>query len=158
MSAFDDRGHGTVKDIELDLYLDGHSTEDLMAARDARNARLSERLAFWQRQLRLQDWEITAELANVHEVGSRCALSNVNPSCKEARIRILAVAEWPVPSERVGLWDLEYFLIHELVHLHLNAWRGPAESDGDSMEYQQKEGAIDLIAGALWRLERGERR
>lgn len=115
---------------------------------------LEERLAFWQRQLRLQDWDLTVERSSQLETGGKSATTWMSPGSKEGRIRIWRREEWMGESQRYGTWDEELFLVHELVHLHLWAWKG-ADDEGDQ-HHEDKEAAIDLMAQALVRMSRGE--
>lgn len=118
---------------------------------------LQERCAFWQRQLRLSDWEITPTYATSHELRGDYAHSQVNGALKESRMRILDPNDADPPSTRTGPYDVEQILIHELLHLHLDAWGGDAR-DEKCLEFREKEAAIDCMSWALLRLERGERR
>lgn len=117
---------------------------------------LQERLAFWQRQLRLLDWDITAEFSTYNEMQGRSGLLWHNEESKEARIRILGRAEWPSPSTAYGTWDEEAFLLHELFHLFYLHW--DTSEDKEDPIYIAKEQAVDLLATALLRLARGEPR
>lgn len=51
--------------------------------------------------------------------------------------------------------DSEQTLVHELCHFHLDRWRGDAEDDGGSADFEAKEYAIDCYATALVNLSRG---
>jgi hypothetical protein len=118
---------------------------------------LDERLAYWQRQLRLQDWDVTISWASARELGEANGRTSLINTSKEAHVRILEEDEWPPESERTGHYDSEVTLVHELLHLHFRAWEGEAE-ESDTAEYRAKEAAIDLTSWALVRLDRGERR
>lgn len=116
---------------------------------------LDERLAYWQRILRLQDWRITAEFADARIMEGKSGLTWFGATSKEARVRILPPSEWQSPSMRYGVWDEELFLIHELVHLHLTHWRdadSATEPTNPNLDWEAKEQAIDLLATALFSL------
>lgn len=133
----------------------GQSTDGMSVMEFDPQRWLNERLVFWQRQLRLLDWNLSAELSTVAETRGKAALTNVYSFTKEARIRLLAPEEFPPPSDRTGNWDMEYTLVHELVHLHMEGWGEDARVE-DSPAWVAKECAIDMMADALVRLGRGE--
>jgi hypothetical protein len=119
---------------------------------------LAERCAFWQRQLRLEDWDVLAEFATQREIEGCSGQTNTVRDLKKARIRILSPDEQPPWSESTYRDDdPEQTLVHELLHLHLAYWVGEAENK-DSPVFEAKEFAIDATASALVRLARGERR
>lgn len=115
---------------------------------------LKERLHFWQRQLRLQDWDIAAEFATYQELGANnCGLLWSNRESKEARIRILRPEETPPASQIWGDWSREKFLVHELVHLYYLDWQ--TSNDREDPIYIAKEQAVEMLAGAFVSLAQG---
>lgn len=78
---------------------------------------LSERGQYWQDVLGLNDWEIRFAYAEPHELGSAWADNQFDQYHKTALIRILApryaaLQQWPTPE-----YDVDFSLIHELIHL-----------------------------------------
>lgn len=117
---------------------------------------LQDRCNFWQRQLRLQDWDVTVEWAESNALGGAMGRTTFHASTHEARVRILPEHEYPPVSERAGSYDPEEVLVHELLHLTWGEWEG-ADAEDDP-KHNAKELALNLTAAALVRLERGERR
>lgn len=107
--------------------------------------RLEELLRYWQRRLRLRDWDVKVVLVRSYDIGrGRVAECEYEEVLKEAVIRVVDPADRP-PS----LWkqDLEADLVHELLHLHF----APFMADGDSnpRTWADQETAIEQIAQAL---------
>lgn len=107
---------------------------------------LTTRLAFWQRVLRLQDWEIQASIVKIREMRD----ADEDGCCewlhakKRAVIRILAEADYPAGVD----WpqDQERTLVHELLHLHVGSFCRPEEG---SKEEEIMEQAIHALSLAL---------
>lgn len=116
---------------------------------------LEERLAYWQRQLRLEDWDIFVSWGNAADMGARAGETSVLRSLKRGKVKIISPDEWGAPSEMIGGYDSEATLVHELIHFHLDRWRGNAENDTSSAEYEIKEIAIEALSVALVNLSRG---
>lgn len=129
--------------------------DDLVMVYDS-NLWLHQRLKFWQRQLRLQDWQITAQFATYTELGSKSGALWDSREVKSAHIRILAFEENPPRSQSYGTWDREVFLVHELVHLFYLDWE--TSEDKEDPVFIAKEQAVELLSCALVRLSRGEER
>ena len=118
--------------------------------------RLRERLVYWQRVLRLQDWRITVRYVDEpHQFKGPEALTlsgQVVTHSKVYRTASIAIlrpdhpdlAQRPdAPPETHG--DVEQILVHELLHVMLHA--------GDACPEMQ-ETACELLAWALIRLDR----
>lgn len=88
-------------------------------------------------------------------MGTRSGETSVLRSLKRGKVKIISPDEWGAPSELIGYYDSEATLVHELIHFHLDRWRGNAEDDTASVEYEVKEAAIDALAIALVNLSRG---
>lgn len=160
-------------ETEMHVYLDGQvvdpkvagitlsarpepAAEPLVAMEYNPQRWIEEKCAFWQRQLRLQDWKIQVVRATALEMAGKSGLTWAEGSVKEAKIHVLMREEWPAASQSYGAWDEELFLVHELMHLHLLAWESGAEREKNPREFEAKEMAIDLTAMALVKLARGE--
>ena len=107
-------------------------------------------ITYWQRQLRLEDWDVTVIVPDYDPEGAaKISTSNVMGVAK-ITIRNPAIT----PPGRFGPEDLEISVVHELLHLrfpHID----PAVS---SLADQSYELGIEQTARALVRLNRGERR
>jgi hypothetical protein len=76
---------------------------------------LENRLRYWQKVLRLQDWDITVKTARMSQLSKPDRLAEVmeDPYHKTAEILILEKVDAPGQ-------DQEASLVHELVHIHLS--------------------------------------
>lgn len=108
---------------------------------------LNKRLSLWRGLLHLEDWNIVLELAP-RTVLRNGTLGNIHwdDSNKSARIRVLQPSDYKV-SFYSALEDMEFTLVHELVHLELAALPRNDESR------PKEEDAVDRMATALLRLE-----
>jgi len=106
------------------------------------------RLALWQKRLALQDWKITLVVCHRNELRPR-TLGNIHwdSDAKTAKIRILDASEYRT-EYRDTLKDMEFTLVHELIHLELS---GLPRTDAS---HRDEENAADQMAGALLRLDR----
>lgn len=110
---------------------------------------LRERLAYWQRVLRLQDWDVALDFAAPKDFSDRTNLGDNSrqPQYRRALIRLLdpALDEGAEPFHTHFPYDPEQILLHELLHCIV-----PSDSDdADEAEY-----AVDTLASAFLRLER----
>ena len=113
---------------------------------DLTQAQLEERLAYWQKQLRLQDWDVEIRMVRRFEAGDHegsMAYVEVYLPKRHARINFIEPRDvdpegWPVES-------MERSLVHELLHLHM--W--PFNPEDDTPAYTAMEQAVHALAGAL---------
>jgi hypothetical protein len=110
-------------------------------------AYLKKRLAVWQQQLQLQDWKISLLTSPSSDLRPG-TLGNIswNLDKKTARIRILDVSEYRTSFQN-ALRDMEFSVVHELIHLDLASLPRTDSSRPD------EEHAVNRIANALLRLE-----
>lgn len=112
---------------------------------------LEGRLAFWQRLLRLQDWDIEATIVRRHVMQSSTSLASADiEKYRRAKIRLLDPIDWNPqdwPTDR----DLEVSLVHELLHC---AFHDAGTPKADTPEDVGLERAIEATAVALVTLER----
>jgi hypothetical protein len=114
----------------------------------------AERLSFWQGRLSLQDWKISVEVVRAIELKPH-TLGNVHwdRDTKTAVIRVLDPADYHLPAPEI-LPDIEFTVVHELLHLELAPALAPLQrNDADRRE---EEHAVNQIASALLRLDRGK--
>lgn len=78
-----------------------------------------ERLAVWKKRLKLDDWDITVQMARASELKPR-TLGNIHwdSDRKSAAIRVLDPADYRMTQEDM-LKDMEFTVVHELIHLKL---------------------------------------
>ena len=109
--------------------------------------RLSKRLTVWQDRLDLRDWKISLVQSRRADLRPG-TLGNIrwDEENKTARIRVLDANEYPAPFE-AAYSDMEFTLVHELIHLELASLPRTDESRGDE-EY-----AVNHMAAALLRLD-----
>lgn len=109
---------------------------------------LKERLAYWQKLLRLQDWDVIPKIVRREKMTlggqGECQWGLER---KEATIRLIGPIDYPDDCSREQ--DQELTLVHELLHLHF----APFSADGGSKEVAQEQ-VIQCIAQALVSLER----
>lgn len=113
--------------------------------------RMQQAGAFWQRTLRLQDYDIAYRVVRESALGSgllgRC---HTSVSKKEALIQL---AELPDATQ--GSWpelpiDWERTLVHEMLHIHLHLLKIPVSG----AENDAEERAIEALSGVLVSLTR----
>lgn len=106
---------------------------------------LKDKCAEWQSILRLQDWDIEISIVRQRGMGSRTSMGECeyNEQRKIAFIRILD----PIDYEDLLPLDMEWTLVHELLHLHFAPiWDDDKESEMET--------TINLLAAALVRMYR----
>jgi hypothetical protein len=109
---------------------------------------LHEKLPYWQHRLTLEDWKIS--ILAVHPSDLRPhTLGNVHwdKEQKTAAIRVLDASDYQMPF-RATLNDLEFTIVHELIHLELASLPRSEASRSD------EEHAVNRLAEALIKLER----
>ena len=109
---------------------------------------VNERLAVWQTRLNLQDWKISVVMAHQYELKPK-TLGNIHweSDKKTAVIRVLDAADYKM-AFREMLDDMEFTVVHELIHLELSSL---PRSDASRRE---EEHAVNQITDALLKLDR----
>ena len=72
----------------------------------------------WQKVLRLQDWDIKAELCSAARLHGKLGSCSVSFSKKAAKILILDRASHDATIDSDWPYDPELTLVHELLHCH----------------------------------------
>lgn len=110
---------------------------------------LARKLKVWQRRLKLEDWKVRVELAGPNRLRGG-TLGNIrwDGDRKTAVIRVLDAAHYRKPFQET-LRDMEFTLVHELIHLELSALPRSDDSRAD------EEDAVNRMTEALLELERG---
>jgi hypothetical protein len=109
---------------------------------------VNERLAVWQQRLNLQDWKISIVMAHQYELKPK-TLGNIHweSDKRTAVIRVLDAADYKMPFREM-LEDMEFTVVHELIHLELSSL---PRSDASRRE---EEHAVNQITDALLKLDR----
>jgi len=113
-----------------------------------------EKLWRWQKRLQLEDWNISVVVARSSELKPR-TLGNIHwdTDKKTATIRVLDPADYQMALPEM-LRDMEFTVVHELIHLELASVLSPlARNDASRRE---EEHAVNHMADALLRLDRGQ--
>ena len=108
----------------------------------------SERLWVWQQRLNLQDWHIDVVMSRTADLKPK-TLGNIHWDAdnKTAVIRVLDPADYKLPFKDM-LADMEFTVVHELIHLELSSL---PRSDASRRD---EEHAVNRIADALLKLDR----
>jgi hypothetical protein len=109
---------------------------------------VGEKLWTWQRRLNLQNWHITVIFAQPTELKPR-TLGNIHWDADKhsAVIRVLAADHYKLPFREM-LEDMEFTVVHELIHLEL-ASLPKSEASRSAEEF-----AVNQMADALLKLDR----
>jgi hypothetical protein len=118
---------------------------------------LPELCVFWQKVLRLQDWDVKLAVVRFHELedGNLFGQSSWIISKRYAAIKILDCRDY-----HLGHWwdrDQEETLVHELLHLHLAPLKAASNWRDGSLEMYALENVIETIASSLLFLKRAGR-
>jgi hypothetical protein len=113
---------------------------------------LNERLALWQQRLTLQDWKISIIMSHPSDLKPK-TLGNIHwdSDKKSAVIRVLDASDYRMPYKAM-LDDMEFTVVHELIHLELSSLPRSEASRRD------EEHAVNQIADALLKLDRANRK
>jgi hypothetical protein len=123
--------------------------EPLIGQRDRLAAAyLSDKLVLWQHRLSLQDWTIAMIVSPSSELRNG-TLGNIrwDADKKKATIRVLDASEYRMPY-RSALNDMEFTVVHELIHLEFESLPRSEASRGEE-EY-----SVNHMAAALLQLDR----
>jgi hypothetical protein len=109
---------------------------------------LTQKLVIWQKRLKLEDWNITFKLVHFSDLKPK-TLGNIHwdSDLKKASMSILSPADYKL-SFPDALKDMEFTVVHELVHLQLSSL--PRNEASRSAE----EKAVNTITEALLNLDR----
>jgi hypothetical protein len=106
------------------------------------------RLAIWQQRLALDDWKISIVMSRRSDLKPK-TLGNIrwDADKKSATIRVLGAAEYKKTCGEM-LDDMEFTVVHELIHLELSSLPRSEESR------RVEEHAVNRLADALLKLDR----
>jgi hypothetical protein len=116
---------------------------------------LHQRLIQWQERLNLQDWTISLVMSHPTEL-RRGTLGNVHWDAdkKTAVIRVLDAADYARPF-RAALEDMEFTVVHELVHLELTSLTRNFKSRSEE-SLTEEEQAVNRMSSALLQLDHAD--
>lgn len=116
---------------------------------------LDQRLTRWQERLKLQDWTITLVMSHPSDL-RRGTLGNVHWDAdkKTAMIRVLDAADYGRPF-RSTLQDMEFTVVHELVHLELTSLTRNFKSRSEE-SFSEEEQAVNRMSDALLQLDQAD--
>jgi hypothetical protein len=116
---------------------------------------LHKSLVRWQERLKLQDWTISLAMSHPSEM-RRGTLGNVHwdANNKTAVIRVLDAADYGRPL-RATLQDMEFTVVHELVHLELTSLTRNFKSRSEE-SFSEEERAVNRMSDALLRLDHAD--
>src|SRR5581483_7445235 len=109
---------------------------------------VEQRLKIWQERLKLESWNVTVRLVRRAELKPK-TLGNIHwdADTMTATIRVLDPADYKLAYDEM-LADMEFTLVHELVHLELSSL---PRSDASR---RAEEHAVNQIAEAMLKLAR----
>jgi len=107
-------------------------------------------LARWQKRLKLEDWTVSIVMSRPRDLRPGTT-GNIrwDAKSKTARIRVLDAPSYARPFQAM-LEDMEFTVVHELIHLQLSSLPRSEASRSD------EEHAVNRITDALLKLDRGE--
>jgi hypothetical protein len=109
---------------------------------------VSERLSVWQQRLNLEDWTISVLMTRRSDLkANTLGVIRWDKSKRSAVIRVQDPADYRMPLPEM-LKDMEFTIVHELVHLEL------ASLPRSEASRSNEEHAVNQIAEALLRLDR----
>jgi hypothetical protein len=109
---------------------------------------IHEKLALWQGRLKLGSWTISVVISHPADLRSGTK-GNIrwDAEKKTAVIRVLDASDDHMPFH-AALQDVEFTIVHELLHL------GLASLPRDEASRVDEETAVNNVAGALLQLDR----
>ena len=110
---------------------------------------VKQRLAVWQQRLELTDWNIAIRMSHRREMkaGTLGAI-HWDKHRRKAEIQVMDTSDYELPF-RDMLEDMEFTVVHELVHLEL------ASLPRSRASRSEEEHAVNQMARALLQLDRG---
>lgn len=117
-------------------------------------AQAEECLRWWQKTLRLQDWDIKVEIRRGYDMGNMCGNANIRIKNNTADICLL---DWNDLTDKQKLDDYfnqEATLVHELLHIIMDPFSGNIEAD--SLKHKLMEQAINRLSAALIKIRYAE--
>ena len=107
---------------------------------------VAQKVQLWQDRLNLKDWDIRFQLVRTDKLEPK-TLGNINwdADVKVAKISVLSTYDYNLPY-RAMLDDMEFTVVHEMVHLQL------ASLPRSEASRRVEEHAVNELASALLKL------
>jgi hypothetical protein len=107
---------------------------------------VAQKIQIWQDRLNLKDWDIRFQLVRMDKLEPK-TLGNINwdSDVKKATISVLSAYDYQLPYHEM-LDDMEFTVVHEMVHLHL------ASLPRSDASRRVEEHAVNELARALLKL------
>lgn len=115
------------------------------------DAELTAALKFWQSLLKLDAWQIKAQICRQQDMPGDAAQGNSTYVFSKRQAIISLLDPLDFPRNTLFGQDMEQTLVHELLHL---SFAGFTPEDDDSLEYALMEQTIDSLATLLVMLVR----
>jgi hypothetical protein len=140
---------GVASLLFLGLCLSASAASPDSAARERETAAekfVAQKLQLWQDRLNLKDWNVKFQLVRTDQLEPK-TLGNINwdADVKTAKISVLSSYDYKLPYHAM-LDDMEFTVVHELVHLQL------ASLPRSDASRRVEEHAVNELASALLRL------
>lgn len=114
-------------------------------------ADLDEKLSYWKKVLKLQDWWIEAAICRCQDMGDEKTAGEVDVKMPFRMAKIWLRDPMDYSERRWVPIDLERVLVHELLHIHFESlWT----KERDTSCHIPEEQVINAITDALIELER----
>ena len=109
---------------------------------------ISDKLGIWQQRLKLENWKISVNLTRLTDLKPK-TLGNIHWDAdkKTALIRVLSPSDYQFSCSD-ALKDIEFTIVHELIHLEL------ASLPHSEASRREEEHAVNQITQALLELDR----
>lgn len=101
---------------------------------------------YWQKQLRVQDWDISISFANGYDLDGTMGKTTIRPRTKRATIKILQPDDYPDADNCLS--EIEDTVVHELLHVAMS----PAEPKDEVGEEQ----FIEILTKVLVRFHKAK--
>ena len=160
LGCFSPKASGLALTLSLVLFSAGALAQSVAAEPPASERSLcagsfaTEKVWYWQRRLNLQEWTISVVVARASDLKPK-TLGNIHWDSvkKTAVLRVLDPADYDLPSPEM-FDDLEFTVVHELIHLEL----APVLSrfERDEANRREEEHAVNQMTEALLKLQRGK--
>lgn len=111
---------------------------------------ITEKQGIWQQRLKLENWKITVTMTRLADLKPK-TLGNIHWDAdkKTALIRVLSPSDYQFSCSD-ALKDIEFTIVHELIHLEL------ASLPHSEASRREEEHAVNQITQALLELDRRE--
>jgi hypothetical protein len=114
---------------------------------------LRDRCTYWQKVLRLQDWDVKVSLVRQWDVPNSFGTCEPYLEKRIAKVKILDVVDDGDPDNFED-FDQERTLVHELLHIHFETFSAKPDTSKAVAQHQ----TIQVLSSALVKLDRARYR